>query len=182
MAKHSTPKKIKNKMHVTNDQTACVEDTVNKAVWYVNNWTKKELLSIMTNKSISPLCIPAGKSGYLVGKFKVKPINDFWVAQDMFNDSKNFFTSKTVAIIYALCDYQGYSKLANEILKYNAELIKILEDLAIYSRLKKSAKLKGDTWRFDHYSIMETSATFKFEDVKRQLEKSLHIAKYFKIQ
>jgi hypothetical protein len=182
MEKYSTPKKIKDKTHITNTQTACVEDTVNKAVWYVDQWTKKELLAMVANKSTSPLCIPVGKSGYLIGKYKIKPVNNFWVAQDIFNNTKHVFSSKIVAVIYTLCDHQGHHKIANEILTYDTEIIKILEDLTIYTHLKKSAKVKHDTWRVDHYSIMETSAMFKLEDVKKQLEKSLHLAKYFKIQ
>lgn len=169
-------------MRVTEEQCVQLEKTISNAVLYVEQWTRKELLAIAIDSGSLPLCIPAGNSGYLIGKFKIKQKNDTWLAQNIFNAEKMFFASRSVAVIYALCDHQGYYKLADEILKYNTKVINIIDDLLMYNHYKKSAKRNKDIWRVDHYTIMEDSAKYKLDDAKYQLEKRLHLAKYFKIR
>lgn len=169
-------------MCVTTEQCVQMENTINNAVAYVEQWTRKELLSMAIDSSNLPLCIPAGNSCYLIGKFKIKQKNDVWVAQNIFNADKVFFTSRLVAVIYALCDHQGHCKLAEEILKYNIKIINVINDLLMFNHYKKSARRNKDSWRIDYYTIMEDSAKYKLDDAKYQLEKRLHLAKYFKIQ
>jgi hypothetical protein len=181
MEKFSTVKKLKNKMRVTKEQCVQIEKTIDSTVSYIELWTRKELLAMAMDSNL-PLCIPAGKSGYLIGKYKIKKKNDFWIAQNIFNTNMLCFSSRSVAVIYALCDHQGYCKLAEEILRYSTKTINISEDILIYNYYKNSAKRNKDAWRVDHYTIMEDSAKYKLNDAKHQLEKRLHLAKYFKIQ
>ena len=46
---------------------------------------------------------------------------------------------------------------------------------------KDRARRKKDHWRFDHFDIMQCAAEFELEDARNQLEKTIHLAKYFKI-
>ena len=182
MAKYSSLKKLKNKPQITNDQYAYIEKTVNETVAYVDQWAQQELLALANANTKTPLCIPMGKTGFLIGKFAVKQIDVNWLLVDTSNNIENIFSSRSSAVIYSLLEYKGQHKFAKEILKYNTDIIKISEDLTTYMYRKNSAKLKHDTWRFDYFYIMENSARYKLEDAKNQLEKSLHLAKYFKIR
>lgn len=182
MAKYSTLKKSKDKSLAADNRRIYIEKTVNEAVSYVNYWTRKELLSILLDETTTtPLCIKINKLEYMIGKFLVKCVNNFWSVQSIFSKTENIFSNRTVAVIYALCECKKYHKLAQEILKHDTDIIRISEELTLYMHLGKSAKIKHDSWRVDHYSIMESSVRYKLEDAKRHLEKSLHLAKYFKI-
>ena len=182
MAKYSTPKKSKNKTPITTEHYNAIEKTVNDAVTYIDHWARKELLALASSDVDSPLCIPISKTDYLVGKFTVKQIKDLWTVTNVNNNTEIVFSSKAAAVIYSLCEHKEQHKLAKEILKYNTDIIKLSDDLLIYLHHKKSAKIKHDTWRIDHFYIMEHSARYKLQDARNQLEKILRLAKYFKIQ
>jgi len=107
--------------------------------------------------------------------------NDYWSVQGIFSNTHYVFSSRTVAVIYALCECKKYSKLALEILKHDTNIIKLSEELTFYTHRIHAAKIKRDSWKIDHYSIMESSVKYKLKDAITHLEKSLNLAKYFKI-
>lgn len=182
MAKYFTVKKQKNKSLITKKQVAQIDATINSTVAYIEKWTKKEFLSMVTQTSLTPICVLVSDSEYLISKFKIKLINGTWVACHLFNSNRYIFSSRSIAVIYVICEHRGYYKLAEEILRHNTSMLNIIEDLKIYSYRKNAAAQKNDSWQFAHYAIMEDSAKYKLEDTKKLLEKSLNLAKYFKIQ
>lgn len=182
MAKSSTLKKSENKLSLVNDEKYLhVEKTINKTVLYIKQWTRNELLELLENENSTPLCVKINNSKFLIGKFLIKQSGIFWTVQELFTNKKHIFSSRTVAVIYSLCECKHYSKLALEILRHNTNIINLSEDLILYRHLKNTAKNKHDTWKIDHYTIMESSIRYKLKDAKIHLEKSLHLAKYFKI-
>jgi hypothetical protein len=182
MAKCSTLKKSKNdSLLISNEHYMHIEQTIDNTVLYIKQWTRTELLSLLST-STDLLCIKLNKSTYLIGKFLITQIdNNYWSVQGVSSNDYYIFSSRSIAVIYALCECKRYSKLALEILKHDTNIIKLSEELVFYTYQRNTAKSKHDNWKIDHYGIMESSVTYKLEDAKMQLKKSLHLAKYFKI-
>jgi hypothetical protein len=182
MAKSSTRKKSKNKPQITSEQIAQAELGVEQAIKYINDWKKKELFSLATTPSKDlPICIPIKKDAYLIGRHGLKRHGDKWVIIDSADSVEYLFIRRSTAIIYSLCTQTGRQKLAHKILQHESSVIKITDDVETFKFRKETARRKHDYWRVDHFDIMENCATYKLEAAKNQLEKSLQLAKYFKI-
>jgi hypothetical protein len=182
MAKSSTRKKSKNKPQITSTQIAQAEQGVVQAIKYINDWKRRELLSLATTPSKDiPICIPIKKDAYLIGRLGLKRRGDKWVVIDSVDNAEYLFIKRSTAIIYSLCTQTSRQKLACKILQHESSVIKITDDVETFKFRKETARLKRDYWRVDHFDIMENCATYKLEAAKHQLEKSLQLAKYFKI-
>ena len=182
MAKSSTRKKSKNKPEITPEQIAQAEQGVEQAIKYINDWKRRELFSLATTPTKElPVCIPINKDAYLIGRLGLKRHGNKWIVIDSTDNAEYLFIKRSTAIIYSLCTQTGRQKLARNILQHESSVIKISEDVETFKFRKETAQRKRDYWRVDHFDIMENSAAHKLEAAKNQLEKSLQLAKYFKI-
>jgi len=183
MAKLSTRKKSKTKHKLPPEQLAQVDHGVTQVVKYINDWKKKELFQLAANPKPGtiPICIPVGKTSYVVGRYGVMKEGAVWAAVNSSNNDRYNFSRRATAIVYTLCEQTGHRKLAQSILHHDANVIKIAEELEAYTYKKECASRKRDYWRVDHFNIMAASAEFRLSDAKNQLEKSIQLAKYFKI-
>lgn len=182
MAKSLTRKKSKVKTAVLPEQIANIKQQVDKAVQYVDNWKLREIQRMATSqKGPIPICVPIGKTAYIVGLYGVKKDGLIWTTIDSRDNSIHNFSRRASAIVYTLCDQTGHRRLAKDILQHDTDVIKITEELETLTYKKSRALTKKDYWRLDHFHIMSSSAEFRLDDAKHQLEKSMHLAKYFKI-
>lgn len=180
MAKSPTRKKSKPK--ATPEHMAQVKQGIEKAVKYINDWKQRELHSMaMNQRTAIPICVPISKTAYLVGRFGVKKHGNVWQVKDSRDMSEYLFGQRSTAIAYALCTQTGHIKLARELLQHDASVARLTEQLTTYVHKRTGAQRKKDYWRVDHFDIMTSTAEFQLEDAKNQLEKTLHLAKYFKI-
>lgn len=165
------------------EQLAQLEQGVDKAIKYVNEWKKRELFQMAANpkKGNIPICIPVGRTSYVVGQYGVIKEGEVWAAVSSVDNAKYNFSRRSTAMVYALCDQTGHKKLARSILQHDTNVIKITEELNACLHKKECASRKKDYWRVDHFYIMVTSAEFRLVEAKNQLEKSIQLAKYFKI-
>lgn len=182
MAKSSTRKKSKNKSEITPEHVAQAQQGIEQAIKYINDWKRRELLTMVTTPSKEiPVCVPIKKDTYLIGRMGLKRNGTKWTVIDSIDSAEYQFTKRSTATIYSLCNQTGRMKLAQKILQNESAVIKIAEDVETFKFRKETALRKQDYWRFDHFYIMENSAAYKLEAAKNQLEKSLQLAKYFKI-
>ena len=180
MAKSPTRKKSKAK--ASPEHMAQVKFGIQQAVDYVNDWKQRELHSMaMNQKTQIPICVPISKTAYLVGRFGVKKIGTMWQAKDSRSLLEYNFSRRTTAIVYTLCEQTGHAKLARDLLHHDTNVVKLTEQLELCVIKKDRARRKKDMWRFDHFDIMHCAAEFELEDARNQLEKTIHLAKYFKI-
>ena len=181
MAKSPTRKKSKSKRPVDPAQLAEIEQGVKRAVEYIDNWKKRELEQLTLKTKGTPICIPISKTALVVGRYGIKKEGQNWVTVNSIDSSMHNFSRRATAIVYTLCDQKNQKRLARDILHYDTEVIKITEEIETYSYKKECAKRKRDYWRIDHFDILGSRAEFRLEEAMNQLEKSINLAKYFKI-
>jgi len=182
MAKSHTKRKSGIKPDVSPEQVKLLEKGINGAVQYIRDWKRKELVTMLTTKSKAPpVCVAVGKEAYVVGKYGVKRHGDVWQVYNSVSETENYFSCRASAIVYSVCEQTGRFKLARELVSHDDSLLRCKQRVETYNHLKAKAKKKRDYWRFDHYYIMSNTAEFELADAKHLLEKSLNLAKYFKI-
>jgi len=184
MAKSPTRKKRKAKIDSeTADQ---INQAIETAVDYVNKWKRKELINIVTSPDKSaglPVCVPIKKNAYIIGKHGLTKDDNIWRLTEANTNQSHLFVYRSSAVVYSICTQTGKPKLAQDILKCNQDIIRLQTRLEEFKYLSDKAKRKKDKdyWRLDYYTIMTESAEFDIIDAKNQLEKSINLAKYFKI-
>lgn len=159
---------------------------IDQAVEYVDQWKRKELFSFAINPPKSdtiPVCIPIGKNTYVIGSFGLKKNDTVWTVTSADRRVNYNFMTRSSAVVYSICVQTGRKKLAQDILDRNNDLFRLQNRLVEFQYLQAKAQKKKDKdyWRLDYYTIMAESAEFAIIDAKNQLEKSLNLAKYFKI-
>lgn len=181
MAKSSTKRKPRVKPDP--GQLAQVKQGVVNAVQYITQWQKHELISLSMSQKPGalPVCIPVAKDTYVVGKYGLKRVGKFWQVSSTHSEHKLHFSKRSTALIYLLCIQTKYPKLASEILQQESSIIKLLEELEHYSYSLEKSKRKRDWWRVDHFTNLTSNVEFKLLEARNQLEKSIDLAKYFKI-
>jgi hypothetical protein len=184
MAKSPTRKKQKAKL---DSKTAVqLDQAINQAVEYVNSWKRKELINIVTGptpRDSIPVCVPVKKDTYIIGNHGLTKTAGEWRLTEA-NSAKTYsFVYRSSAVVYSICSQIGKPQLAQDILERNQDIIRLQNRLEEFRYLQDKAKRKKDKdyWRLDYYNIMSESAEFAIVDAKNQLEKSLNLAKYFRI-
>lgn len=181
MAKSSTKRKFRVKPDPT--QVEQVKQGVVNAVQYITRWQRQELISLSMNQRPGdlPVCIPVSKDAYVVGNYGLKRVGKFWQVTSSRTERILHFSKRATALIYLLCIQTRYPKLANEILQHETAIIKLLEELDHYNYSLEKSKRKRDWWRVDHFTNLASNIEFKLLEARNQLEKSVDLAKYFKI-
>lgn len=180
MAKQSTRKKSGKKFPP--EQVDEIKQSIQRAVEYVDNWKRNQLINLALAPSKNlPIFVPVRKDAYLIGHFGLKRDNGLWEVCNTYTDETKIFNYRTSAIVYSICSQTGRVKLAQEIAKHDDKILRCKERVELFRLRKESAKKRQDYWRFDYFYIMCNSAEFELEEAKIQLEKTLNLAKYFKI-
>ena len=180
MAKFYSRKKFQIKK--TTPQVQVVQSEIEQTVQYVQRWQRSELSKLLLqNKTPVPVCVEINPNTYIIGRYAIKKLNNLWYSLDSRDESEQKFNSKLSAVLHALCDLRGRKELANEILEYDNRVMKLSTDLAIYKHRRLSSIRKKNFWRSDYFQIREDSTNYQLEEAKKQLQKSINLAKYYKI-
>lgn len=157
--------------------------TQNKSVEFdvekIRRFTENELARL--SDSPLPFCYQIGADQLIVGRFKVlKQDEKCWRVVDGDNQLFNFFNRKD-AIFYCIALHKNDVSLANDI-KDNDQMLGKLELDAIRFRHRyKTAQDNNDLWKEELYSNRYIETMAKIEYIKKQLKKSLSLAKYIKV-
>jgi hypothetical protein len=116
-----------------------------------------------------------------VGRYRVHKINvECWRVLEQDQQMFDFFNRKD-AIYYCIALHKEKIQLANEIRDCDSLLNRLEFDASLYRLRYKKAQDKGDTWGEEYYSVRYTETQHKIEQVKKEIKKSLNLAKYIKV-
>jgi hypothetical protein len=181
MAKSSTKRKYRVKAAL--EQVEQIEKRIDQAVQYIGDWQRRELISIALNKQPKslPICIPIKKDTFVVGQYGLKRTGKLWEVTSSTSEKILYFSRRLTGLVYLLCLQTNHFKLAKEILQYDNKILLLTEEVEIFRHSIERARRKKDWWRYDLFINLVTHVEFQLEDTKNQLEKSIVLAKYFKI-
>ena len=157
-------------------KNALVEFDVEK----IRRFTQTELAKLANTESELPFCYQIG-TDVLVGTNRVVKINDrCWRVIEDGQQAFDFFNRKD-AIFYCIALHKKQTQLAIEI-RENDSLLNKLEFEAVLYRLRyKKAQEKQDDWGAEYYSNRYIETQHRLAQVKKELTKSLNLAKYIKV-
>jgi hypothetical protein len=153
---------------------------VNLALHKVENWASKEFNNLRNSNNF-PVCVQLTNNSWCVGPYEIKNLgsNKWEVSKDYTNI--HTFYSKQAAMFYAVFERLQYYKIAAKILHEDQKVAKVATEIEIYSnKLKKNTVIK-DIFKFQLYTSRLLEAQSMFSLYKSELEKTLILAKYYKI-
>ena len=164
------------KMAKFTTKNAPVEFDVEK----IQRFTQQELARLTNTPSELPFCYQLG-TDVLVGKYKVLKINDrCWRVVSSNQQLFDFFNRKD-AIYYCIALHKQQTQLAQDIQQCDSLLNRLEFDAALYRLRYKKAQAKADDWAEEYYSARYTETMDRIEQAKKELKKSLNLAKYIKL-
>ena len=157
-------------------KNALVEFDVEK----IRRFTQTELAKLANTESELPFCYQIG-TDVLVGTNRVVKVSErCWRVIEDGQQAFDFFNRKD-AIFYCIALHKKQTQLAVEI-RENDSLLNKLEFEAVLYRLRyKKAQEKQDDWGAEYYSNRYIETQHRLEQVKKELTKSLNLAKYIKV-
>jgi hypothetical protein len=164
------------KMAKSTTKNAPVEFDVEK----IQRFTQQELARLTNTPSELPFCYQLG-TDVLVGRYKVQKIDDrCWRVMLDHQQLFDFFNRKD-AIYYCIALHKQQTQLARDIQQCDSLLNKLEFDAALYRLRYKKAQAKSDDWAEEYYSARYTETMDRIEQAKKELKKSLNLAKYIKL-
>lgn len=144
----------------------------------IQRFTQSELQRLANSEL--PFCYQIG-TDILVGRNKVVKIQDnCW---RVFEDKQpifDFFNRKD-AVFYCIAVHKQQHTLAESIQKNDALLNRLEFDAALYRLRYKKANENQDDWAIEYFSNRYTETMHRIENCKKELKKSLNLAKYIKL-
>ena len=158
--------------------------TKNKLVEFdiekIRRFTQTELTNLAQTQNDLPFCYQLD-TDILVGKYRVVKINDkCWRIIDKDTQIFDFFNRKD-AIFYCIALHKQQLNLANEIRIQDSLLNKLEFEATLYRLRYKKAQAKSDEWGAEYYSNKYIETMARIESTKKELTKSLNLAKYIKV-
>jgi len=153
---------------------------VNLAITKLDKWTRKEL-NVIRHSGEVPFCIPIAPNSWAVGSYEIKqkgPTN-FYVYQD--NKLIHNFYSKQAAIFYAVFTNLHYYNMADKLLTKDQKVGKFYNDLEFYRKKLNQDRILNDGFKCQLYYSRYEEAKSLFKLSLTELEKTLNLAKYYKI-
>ena len=146
----------------------------------IQRFTQQELAKLTNTPSELPICYQLG-TDVLVGRYRVQIINDkCWRVIEQEQQLFDFFSRKD-AIYYCIALHKEKTQLAKDIRECDGLLNKLEFDAALYRLRYKKAQSKGDEWGSEFYSTRYQETMNRIELAKKELTKSLNLAKYLKL-
>ena len=164
------------KMAKSTTKNAPVEFDVEK----IQRFTQQELARLTNTPSELPFCYQLG-TDVLVGRYRVQKIDDrCW--RVMLNHQQLFdFFNRKDAIYYCIALHKQQTQLARDIQQCDSLLNRLEFDAALYRLRYKKAQQIQDSWGEEYYSARYTQTMDRIEQAKKELKKSLNLAKYIKL-
>lgn len=146
----------------------------------IRRFTDAELAKIADTASELPFCYQIGYD-VLVGRYRVVKIDeDCWRVVDGQTEIFDFFRRKD-AIFYCIALHQKQHQLARDIREQDSQLNKLEFEAGLYRHRYRKANEQQDAWGAEYYSNRYTETMYKLARVKKELQKTLTLAKYTKV-
>ena len=163
---------------MTKAKSTIKNESVEFDVEKIRRFTETELDKLANGPL--PFCYQSS-DGLIVGKYKITKLDEkAWSVSLNKQQIFDFFTRKD-AIFYCIAMHKQNIKLANDI-KTNDDLLGKLEfEAVLYRHRYKVAKEKADSWSMEFYSNKYLIVMARIAHVKKELKKSIDLAKYIKL-
>lgn len=158
-----------------------IDQAINDAVNSVKRFTKKELYKLIqnTNSSRRPLIIPVGELGFIVGDYAVKEYKSLWYVTYIYNIEKDIvFSSRHVAVIYALCQTKKQYNQAQAILTYDNDVVRLQQEINLFTERTRNALRQKNLVKHGICISRLTELQHLIKHKQALLTKSLKMAKY----
>lgn len=163
-----------------------IDTIVDQTVDYLQNWTKKEFITILnehSKTSMTPIIAKFGDRGYLVGNYALQPIDQkWWQVSYRFDENEvKLFSSKVSAICYIFYRHSNKLVQADRILSEDNDVKRwAVKSEQYYYRYRQALK-KKNSLKIDLFFTRYQETLYHLNESKSLLEKSLRSAKYFKM-
>jgi hypothetical protein len=146
----------------------------------IRRFTQKELDNLASISSDLPLCYQVG-TDVLVGHYRVLKIDDTtWRVVENGLQLFDFFNRKD-AIFYCIALHKRQYQLAQDIRECDSLLNRLEFDAALYRIRYKKAIKNSDPWGEEYYTTRYQETMERIAQAKKELTKSLNLAKYIKL-
>ena len=146
----------------------------------IKRFTETELAKISENSEL-PFCYQIGVDTVVVGRNKVVRIDDkCWRVIHQNQQLFDFFSRKD-AIFYCIALHKNDHKLAKSIQSSDQQLNQLEFEAMLYRRRFKQALAQQDHWKSELYSNKYSEVMAKIAVIKKELQKSIDLAKYIKV-
>lgn len=159
-----------------------IDSAIKEAVNCVRRFTKKELYQLIKKgkNNPKPLIIPVGDIGLIVGEYAIKSYHDRYYLTFIYDlEREKSFSSRNVAVLYALSQTRKNYQLADSILKYDDETTRLQQEVTLYEGKSRRALKQKNIIDFNIYEGRLTETRYLLATKQRLLAKSLKMAKYF---
>jgi len=145
----------------------------------IKRFTEDQVKSLSNKTNELPFCYQLGKD-ILVGNYRVVYVDDkCWRVVD--NDVTLFdFFSRKDAIFYCIALHKQDRTTADQIKQADDRVARLEFEAIIYRARYKKAIERNDGFKEDYYSSRYLDTMDKLETVKKELKKTLNLAKYIK--
>lgn len=157
---------------------AAKEVTIDLVAVYLKRWTQKELKQYIKQ----PVVIPINNYGFLIGHYKIQQVaGDIWRVSYHDGEIVKDFNNRLASIYYCLCDIKKYYNMSRDISNYDTMLGRVQSNIAHAQTSLTRAHKKKNYFKVDVLNNTIIEYQLQFEVAKSLLEKSLKLAKYYKI-
>jgi len=153
---------------------------VNLAIERVDTWARKELNQIRHRGDV-PFCIPLTPTSWAVGSYEIHLKGP--ASYQVFRDNKlihNFY-SKQAAVFYTVFAKLHYYNMADKLLSRDQKVGKFYDDMQFYKKKIGQEKIIKDNFKYQLYNSRHEEAKNLYNLSLSELEKTLNLAKYYKI-
>lgn len=146
----------------------------------IRRFTQVELQKI-SNTGELPFCYQVGADTVIVGQHKIQRINKEQYQVSNTSQVVLDFGSRKNAIFYCIAVHKKDYSLANAIQEGDSQLNRLEFEALIYRKRYKDALNSGNDERADVYSSRYMQVMSRIDSVKKELIKSINLAKYIKV-
>jgi len=147
---------------------------------HIRDFTYTELYDILS-KSKDPLVYSISQNEYVLGRYCVVNNNNSWTVMTFLGDVEYSFYNKDAALLYALMLMMNRIKLATKIAANDTLVSYSKVEMDLYREKIASAGKQGDMFKQELYAAKHDNSKFKYILAKKDLEKTLRLAKYLKL-
>lgn len=145
----------------------------------IRRFAETELAKLTTDPL--PFCYQIGADKLIVGKYKVIKVDERCWRVVEGNEQKFDFFNRKDAIYYCIALHKKDYSLAKDIKDNDSLLGKLEFEAILYRKRFKKAQTENNEWCIDLYSNRYKETMTQIEKTKRQLKKSINLAKYIKV-
>jgi hypothetical protein len=157
-----------------------IDNGISAVIKNIRDFTYTELYDILS-KSKDPLVYRISENEYVLGRYSVVNNANSWTVMTFLGDVEYSFYNKDAALLYTLMLMMDKFTLAAKIAANDTSVSYSKVEMDLYKEKIVSAIKTGDMFKQELYAVKHDNSKFKYVLAKKDLEKTLRLAKYLKL-